>query len=360
MNTGLYVHIPFCIKKCNYCDFNSYSGIFNLQDAYFEKLKNEILALDYNFETVYIGGGTPTAVKNENLCSLLETIMPKTAEGCEVTVECNPGTVSRTDLENIKRAGANRLSIGLQSTHEKHLKALGRIHSLEDFEDCLKNAKMAGFENISLDLMFGLPDQTLSEWEETLRFAVASGVTHISAYSLKIEEGTPFYNMELNLPDEDLNREMYDLAVKILGENGFNRYEISNFARNGYESRHNLRYWETKSFIGVGAGAYSCIDEKRYAYIKDIRGYIEKAEIEYSDELTKFDEMSEFVFLGLRCAKGISISEFENRFGYSFYDVFGEAMEKHIKRGTLIRKGDRIFVPDEFLYVSNMILSDFV
>ncbi len=360
MKTGLYVHVPFCIKKCNYCDFNSYSGIFDMQDAYFEKLKNEISTLNYNFETVYIGGGTPTAVKNENLCGLLDIIMPETVENCEITVECNPGTVTLSDLENLKRAGLNRLSIGLQTTHEKHLKTLGRIHNLEDFQNCLENAKKAGIENISLDLMFGLPDQTILEWEETLRFAVNVGVTHISAYSLKIEEGTPFYNMKLSLPDEDLNREMYDLAVKILGEAGFERYEVSNFAKRGYESRHNLRYWGTESFIGVGAGAYSCIEGKRFAYIKDIKRYIEKTEIEYCDELSEFDLMSEFVFLGLRLTKGISVSEFEKRFGRDIFEVFGAQLKKHIKMGSLIRENDRIFVADEYIYVSNLILSDFV
>ncbi len=368
---GLYIHIPFCKSKCGYCDFNSYAGKEGLIEPYFDALNNEIELMAKKYmgavDTIYFGGGTPTSVDAKYICRTIYTIK-NNFEHCsniEITTECNPGTIDFNGLCKLYDGGINRLSIGLQSADNGCLKALGRIHTVEDFDKCFHNARRAGFNNISLDLMYGLPEQTMDNWTETLRSAVQFNPEHISAYALKIEDGTPFASKKLNLPDDDLVADMYQQAVQYLCDKGYGRYEISNFAKVGFESRHNLKYWKYNDFIGVGAGAFSCADGVRFSNVLDIEEYIESikeqnsAEV-YREDISDFDKMSEFVFLGLRLENGISEKEFKDRFYLNIDEVFGEQIDKYTKTEFLIRQNGQICFSDKGFFVSNIILADFV
>lgn len=368
---GLYIHIPFCKSKCLYCDFNSYAGRDRDMMPYFSALLKEAKAwsekTDALADTVYFGGGTPTCV---DVCLLEESIeklfsLFNISEDAEVTMECNPKTIDLEGLRRLRKAGVNRLSIGLQSSCNEALRVLGRIHTFEDFCTCFENARKAGFENISLDLMYGLPGMTMADWEKTLDTALSFGAEHISAYALKIEEGTPFSKMELVLPNEDLTADMYERMVERLRYEGYRRYEISNFAKNGFESRHNLKYWECSEFLGLGAGAYSCMDGRRFSNLCSINEYIDAAEKgksaeDWREDLSKDDLMSEFMFLGLRCEKGVSRKDFYSRFGVKIEDCFGAALKKYVDFGFILSEGDTIRFSDKGFFVSNTILSDFV
>ncbi len=375
MTTGIYIHIPFCIKKCAYCDFNSYSDIRDMSYSYGKAVRAEIKNSPYKnkkIDTVYIGGGTPTCIDEKILIDLLATVRESFdfAEDVEITVECNPGTADLEKLSALRSAGFNRLSIGCQSTDDKLLKKIGRIHTFEDFTNCFFDARRTGFENISVDLMFGLPGQTNEIWIDTLRKVTELGPEHISAYSLKIEEGTPFFDMksrsELSVPDDDANREMYDTAVEFLKEQGYCRYEISNFSKAGFESCHNLIYWTLGEYIGFGAGAHSFVCGRRFSNPLGISDYIDfvssggcaedGAECE-----SDIDMMCEFMFLGLRLDRGVSESEFKNRFGKDMRDVFKMPLEKHLNVTRALEKdGDNIKIRPEYTYVSNLIMSDFI
>ena len=370
-NSGLYIHIPFCKSKCLYCDFNSYAKSESWIEPYFSALCEEIKiqAKKYpkRYDTIYFGGGTPSVVDPDYICETLSVLKEcfEIESDAEITIECNPKTIGFEGLCALREAGINRLSIGLQSTSDDCLKTLGRIHSFEDFGDCFQNARRAGFQNISLDLMYGLPSMTLADWEDTLDEAVGFGAEHISCYSLKVEEGTPFWDMDLNLPDDDAVADMYDLAVEKLGNAGYSRYEISNFAKNGCESRHNKKYWQCVDFLGLGAGAFSCVEGARFSNALGISEYIEKMKKDQSAEvmretLENFDLMSEFVFLGLRLREGICENEFYERLGCNIDDVFVEPLKKYEKTGHLVRKNGNIRFSDKGFFVSNMILSDFV
>lgn len=369
---GIYVHIPFCIKKCNYCDFNSYSGCYDLQEEYFSALFSEIKIKSAEYkgcvcDTVYIGGGTPTSVKTSLTARLLEELYKNfsISENAEITVECNPKTAGRADFSVYRSSGINRLSIGMQSADNGLLEVLGRIHKDEDFEKCLFDAREAGFENISADLMFALPGQSLENWKNTLLKAVSFGLSHISCYALKIEKETPFYNMKLDLPDDDLNGDMYDMCVDILKKNGYERYEISNFAKTGKKSRHNLKYWSHMPYIGLGAGAYSSLLSERFSNETDLRKYIKEAkngDFRKKDfvSLSKNEQMSEFMFMGLRKTEGVSLSEFEESFGVSADKVFEKPIKKYLKSGVLSAENGRLYINEKLLYISNSILCDFV
>ncbi len=365
--TGLYIHIPFCVQKCKYCDFNSFSGLEDLFEDYFLCLEKEILKTAEDgaiFDTVYIGGGTPTAPPNKYLVNLIKSIKNIT-ENCEITVECNPGTVSFDELKKIKDAGANRLSIGLQSADDAQLITLGRIHNSKDFEDCYYFARKAGFDNISIDIMFGLPNQTIESFEKTLTKAVSYKSEHISCYCLKIEKGTPFANMNLSLPNDDEIADMYDICVNFLEKHGYNRYEISNFAKNGKISKHNTKYWLLEDYIGIGAGAHSYYKAKRFSKISNVKDYIStvlngKDAVADSFSVSEEEKMSEFMFLGLRMTDGVKEEAFYNFFNKDIMSCFGEPLKKYIDLGVIERKDGRIFIKPKFLYVSNNILSDFV
>ena len=365
MALGIYIHIPFCKAKCKYCDFLSFSSRAEEKEAYIKALCAEIKAFDRTedmVDTIYFGGGTPTTLKAEQLAEILDAVKGRfdIAENCEITTECNPATMGIDGFKILKKAGVNRISMGLQSANNNELLMLGRIHTYEECEKTFKEAREAGFSNISLDLMFGLPYQTMDLWENSLKAVSNLSPEHISCYGLKIEEGTPFYNMNFEV-DEDLSRDMYDFGVKYLEDKGYNLYEISNFSKNGYESRHNIKYWKCNDYAGFGLGASSCVDGIRYSNVRNMAEYLKNDnKVEESLSESDFETMSEFIFLGLRMTEGVSKAEFEKRFKKDIYDVFGKVLDKNIKRGTIITKDDRFIIPREYLYVSNGILVDFV
>ena len=371
---GLYIHIPFCVKKCNYCDFLSAPANKQVQIAYMETLQKEIeeKAIEYKewiVDTVFIGGGTPTSVPHETIVNTMETIKKEFAltKDCEITMECNPGTVTMEAMNAYAAAGINRISIGLQSADDGLLKTLGRIHTYEQFLDSYNYARNAGIQNINVDIMSGLPSQTIEQYTDTLKKVADLGVEHISAYSLIVEEGTPFYKLyeeeKLELPDEDTEREMYYQTGTMLKQYGFLRYEISNYAKNGFECKHNKRYWQRDNYLGIGLGAASFIENTRYKntewldeYLIENK-YLEKNEIQ---NLSKEECMEEFMFLGLRMTKGISKTEFKESFGVLVEDVYGKVIEKLTSQGLIQTKDDFISLTDYGLDVSNSVWVEFL
>ena len=327
--SGLYVHIPFCKSKCRYCDFNSFAGCREHIAPYFSVLFKDIsrYGKEYGhhfFDTVYFGGGTPSFAGAENIARTIGELRENfnISESAEITVECNPGTIDFDGFCILKSVGVNRISLGFQAADDKMLKTLGRIHTVADAKAAVLDAQRAGIENISLDLMYGLPDMVLDDAEKWIDYMTALNPTHISTYALKVEEGTPFASMDLNLPDDDLCADMYEKIVEVLQKKCFNRYEISNFAKPGCESRHNLKYWNYAHYLGLGAGAHSFMDGKRFSNECGLEKFIDLAEkgdstIADAVELDTTDRMSEFMFLGLRTTVGVSMAEFENRFGKS-------------------------------------------
>lgn len=372
---SLYIHIPFCAQKCLYCDFPSFARKDHLRKAYIEALNKEIISLrekhnNLEINTIFIGGGTPSVLEaNELECLLKEVAKLNMAKDIEYSMECNPGNLTEEKLEVMKKYGVNRISMGLQAKQDNLLKGLGRIHNYKTFKENFLLAKKVGFNNINVDLMFGLPNQSLNEWEETLREIISLEPAHISAYSLIIEEGTAFYNLyendKLKLPTEEEERKMYHLAKKILEENGFNQYEISNYAKEGKECRHNLAYWNMDNWIGVGSAAASYINGKRIKNISSVEEYINsiKDKGEAVEEIinnSKNDNMEEFMFMGLRKINGIDENEFKNRFSMNINDVYGEILNKYIGEGLLIRESGRIFLSEKGIEISNVIMVDFL
>ena len=369
---SLYIHIPFCKQKCLYCDFPSYSGKERLMNEYIYALNNEILQKSekYSINSIFIGGGTPSYLKDSNLKSLLATLNKlKLKEDMEFTVECNPGTLNKKNLNIMKEYNVNRISMGLQATKNSILKDIGRIHSYEEFKNNYFLARNIGFDNINIDLMFGLPNQTLKEWKESLEEIAKLEPAHISAYSLIIEEGTRFYNLyeqdKLNLPNEDTERLMYLSTKDILNKYGYYQYEISNFAKVGKECSHNKVYWKCNEYLGLGVSASSFIDEKRIKNIDDIEEYIEKINkdenvIEQIHVNNINDDMEEFVFMGLRMIEGIKINEFEKRFNKNIYEVYGDIIEKNIKKELLICNSEKLFLSSRGMEISNYVMSDFI
>jgi oxygen-independent coproporphyrinogen-3 oxidase len=371
-NVGIYVHIPFCRKKCNYCGFNSYDDLNGLIEPYFEALFREILMYrdlfkNFSVDTIYIGGGTPTCVEFKFLQRLLANIEDNfnVTDFAEITVECNPCTVDKAYLGSLFSAGANRLSLGLQSADDRELSVLGRLHTFDDFGNCYEMARDVGFGNISLDLIYGLPNQTTDGWAKTLEKAVAFCPEHISTYALEIVPGTPFSNMKLNLPSDDACREMYDLCVEFLKTKGYERYEISNFCKPKFESKHNTKYWRCADYLGFGAGAHSCFQGVRFANEKNVPNYINsvnssKIPIYQRRVLTDKDKISEFMFLGLRMNSGIKKSEFLRKFDIQISDIFGPQIQKFVDLGFMRNDGDDVALTDDGFYVSNSIFSDFI
>lgn len=372
---SLYIHIPFCAQKCLYCDFPSFARKDHLRKAYIEVLNKEIISLrekhnNLEINTIFIGGGTPSVLESDELeCLLKEVAKLNMAKDVEYSMECNPGNLTEEKLEVMKKYGVNRISMGLQAKQDNLLKGLGRIHNYKTFKENFLLAKKVGFNNINVDLMFGLPNQRLNEWEETLREIISLEPAHISAYSLIIEEGTAFYNLyendKLKLPTEEEERKMYHLAKKILEENGFNQYEISNYAKEGKECRHNLAYWNMDNWIGVGSASASYMDGKRIKNISSVEEYInsinEKGEaIEEIINNSKNDNMEEFMFMGLRKINGIDENEFKNRFSMNINNVYGEIINKYIDEGLLIRESGRIFLSEKGIEISNIIMADFL
>lgn len=372
---SLYIHIPFCAQKCLYCDFPSFARKDHLRKTYIEALNKEIISLrekhnNLEINTIFIGGGTPSVLEADELeCLLKEVAKLNMAKDIEYSMECNPGNLTEEKLEVMKKYGVNRISMGLQAKQDNLLKGLGRIHNYKTFKENFLLAKKVGFNNINVDLMFGLPNQRLNEWEETLREIISLDPAHISTYSLIIEEGTAFYNLyendKLKLPTEEEERKMYHLAKKILEENGFNQYEISNYAKEGKECRHNLAYWNMDNWIGVGSAAASYINGKRIKNISSVEEYInsinEKGEaVEEIITNSKNDNMEEFMFMGLRKINGIDENEFKKRFSMNINDVYGEILNKYIDEGLLIRDSGMIFLSEKGIEISNIIMADFL
>ena len=367
---GLYIHIPFCIKKCLYCDFCSLPRSMGADmSAYCSELCRRI-ALEsekckgHTVDTVYFGGGTPTLLPIECFSEIMKCIFSNydVSADAEISCECNPASCDGKYLSSLRALGINRLSIGLQSIHEDELAALGRAHSFSDFCDIFRAARNAGFDNISVDLMYGIPNQTLKSFGESLETLVALCPEHISAYGLKIEDGTPFALMRdsLVLPDEDTEFEMYMLLTNFLAKNGYAKYEISNFSKPCKESRHNLRYWQRKDYIGFGVAAHSCFGGERYGNSRDIVAFMRGEDITSERTLLNVtDERNEYLMLGLRLSSGIDLVDFRSRFGYEISDVCPD-LKKWISGGLMTLDGGRLSFTEGGFFVSNAILSELI
>ena len=369
---GLYIHIPFCVSKCRYCDFLSMPYDYDVREQYTMSLCKEIErfakehADEYVVNSVFFGGGTPSILEPELFEKIISTVRDnfKMNTDSEITIECNPGTVTYDKLGTYKENGVNRISFGLQSANDSELKALGRIHTFSDFMDSYDNALKAGFNNINVDIMSALPSQGVEGYRNTLEKVLSLDIKHISAYSLIIEEGTPFFEMNekglLKLPSEEDERQMYYMTEELLAKNGFHRYEISNYARDGYECRHNKIYWERGEYVGFGLGAASLISDIRYSNTGDMKEYLEDFSSGRENEILSLeDKMSEFMFLGLRMTKGIEISEFERQFKSDIYDIFGSEIKKHEGNGLLVEKEGRLMLTGKGFDLSNYVFADF-
>ncbi len=369
---SLYVHIPFCKQKCLYCDFPSYAGKENLEDSYIDSLIKEInlKCKGKIIKTLFIGGGTPSYLKEENLNNLLVCLNSlKYKEDSEKTIECNPGTLKSEKLKIIKDNGINRISMGLQTTNNNLLKKIGRIHTMKEFEENYNRVREFEFNNINIDIMFGLPNQSVSDYKKSLEDIVKLNPEHISCYSLIIEQGTPFYNMNekglLKLPTEDEEREMYNITKDILKSNGYHQYEISNYSKENKECEHNKIYWKLEEYIGVGVSASSYIDSNRIKNIDDIKEYINKINNKEAVEESiiknsKKEDMEEFMFLGLRLIKGIDKNNFKRKFDKNIEDVYGDVINKNIKKGLIEDKDNYIYLTSKGVEVSNYVMSEFI
>lgn len=420
---SIYIHIPFCVKKCQYCDFLSAPADSRAQEVYLRALKQEIREQsaryrEYEVQTVFIGGGTPTAVPCENLCEVLKTVFTcyRVNPQAEISMEANPGTVTKETLLSYRKAGINRISIGLQSADDVELKLLGRIHTYRDFQQTYRWAQEAGFTNINLDIMSALPGQSVENYKKTLETVLSLKPQHISAYSLIVEEGTPFYEKygqeseklqatgekQPDLPSEEEEREMYALTEKLLAAAGYHRYEISNYALPGRECRHNLVYWKRGNYVGFGLGAASMVENVRFENIREMQEYLAEyagmpdaepvfAEVAQGDKqalsneqefslredthseneqelsirenvhpLSSQEQMEETMFLGLRLTEGVSKAEFHRQFGVSMEQIYGEVIRKNTAKGLLIDEAGYVCLTREGMDLSNYVMAQFL
>lgn len=410
----LYIHIPFCARKCAYCDFLSFAAPERVYRDYMDKLLEEICGQGPNFQeyrvsTIFVGGGTPSILSADLIMELFATLSENfdISPDAEITMEANPGTLTMEKLEVYRQSGINRLSIGLQSADDKELKYLGRIHSYDSFLKSFQRARQAGFKNINVDLMSALPGQDVHSWKNTLKKVMMLKPEHISAYSLIIEEGTPFYErfgepqgkqssvvcgesdadrggalpapktaaeiaaraavMTLpDLPDEDTDREMYHLTKEMMAAHGYDRYEISNYAKKGYECRHNIGYWTGVEYLGLGLGASSYTYGYRYHNTENLQEYLSLnlyeggAAARDIEELSLEDKMEEFMFVGLRMMKGVSGSEFLERFGQNMWNVYGDALKRLEQQGLIEVDAPMVRLTELGIDVSNVVLSEFL
>nr|WP_243122015.1 radical SAM family heme chaperone HemW [Clostridium sp. Marseille-P7770] len=371
----LYLHMPFCVRKCSYCDFLSFPSGAKTQRMYAKRLMEDIGVMGKRYgeipvETIFIGGGTPSVPDSGLIVEIMEHVRHAfhVADGAEISMEANPGTVTREKLTDYWKAGINRLSFGLQSANDRELKLLGRIHTWAEFLESFTLARECGFANLNIDLMSALPGQTCESWKETLSRVTDLDPEHISAYSLIIEEGTPFgerYGSEEGrklLPDEDSEREMYHETKRFLKDCGYERYEISNYAKPGRECRHNIGYWTGVPYLGLGLGASSYLDGCRFTVNPDMKQYLEEKPGMFTDieKLTKKDMEEEFFYVGLRMTAGVSLSEFERRFGISAKEVYPGLMETFVQEKAARFEGDRFVLTDYGLDVSNYIMAQFL
>ena len=370
----LYIHIPFCVKKCAYCDFLSGPASNQQIEEYVQALIEEIryykeFVKKYEVSTVFWGGGTPSLLTGEQMKALMETLGQTffIRQNAEITMEANPGTVTVEKLLACQKAGINRISFGLQSVNNEELKMLGRIHTYEEFLESYEAARKAGFQNINVDLISAIPKQTVSSWEQTLQTIISLQPEHISAYSLIVEEGTTFAKLygegcklEHLLPMEEDERRMYERTEELLREAGYHRYEISNYAKEGYECQHNLGYWERKEYLGLGLGASSLIEETRFHNTDEMEEYLRDASNPIllrrgQEKLDRQEQMEEFVFLGLRKIRGIQEEKFAEMFGEDIWDCYGRNLERVIKEGLLEREEGVLRLTRKGIDVSNYV-----
>ena len=398
----IYIHIPFCVKKCDYCDFLSAPADLETKEKYVEALINEIKLnknkmSEYVVDTVFIGGGTPSLLEENQISKIMSVLRDNCnmSENPEITIECNPGTITESKLLEYKKSGINRISFGLQSANDEELKSIGRIHNYAGFLESYNLARKCGFDNINVDLMSALPGQTLKSYEETLNKVVRLEPEHISAYSLIVEENTLMYDRVKKaqikginiLPDEESERKMYYLTNNILRSNGYRKYEISNYSKPGKECKHNIGYWQRKEYLGFGIGAASLYKENRYNNISDINKYIEvltnnlkensinnvgnSSEVENQvnilnsivknlQQLTERDRMEEFMFLGLRMMEGVSMEKFERYFGKPYMEVYGKVQERMEDKRFLINDNGYVKLTEFGIDLSNYVMSEFL
>ena len=370
----LYVHIPFCVKKCDYCDFLSAPAGRDTQEQYVQALLHEIQTEGGRRKepvaSVFIGGGTPSILEADLLEKILKALYRcfYIEKEAEVTMEANPGTLTLEKLRICRENGVNRLSLGLQSPDDTELASLGRIHNYQQFLESYQMAREAGFHNVNVDLMFGIPGQTRDGWEKSLRIVAALNPEHISAYSLIIEEGTPFAARNLALPDEDTEYQMYEDTARILGEYGFEQYEISNYAKVGKACIHNIGYWTGVSYLGLGLGAASLMDGCRFTNTTSLERYTTASrKPDFPDnirkdliKLTRQEQMEEFMFLGLRLRSGISKAEFAQRFGIPIEEIYGDVIRRYKELALLQEENGRIFLSRHGIHVSNTVMADFL
>jgi oxygen-independent coproporphyrinogen-3 oxidase len=376
----LYIHIPFCVKKCNYCDFLSGPVTPESRKKYVDALTREMMAYEkdmkeYEVTSVFIGGGTPSLLSSEEIVDLFYAlhIAFKVKPNAEITIEVNPGTITQEKLATYKKVGINRLSFGMQSAVDEELAKLGRIHNFEQFENNYTLARRMGFKNMNIDIMAGIPGQTFESYLYSLEKVLQMQPEHISSYSLIVEEGTPFYELDqqgfLNLPDEEDERLMYERTKEILEYYGYYRYEISNYAKPGFQCQHNIGYWTRREYLGLGIGAASLIDETRFTNIKDRGLYteiLEKEEIcledlhENVEVIDRSGQMSEYMILGLRMMDGVSEDEFRELFEVSMESVYGPTIRKFCQMGLMEEQDGWINLTDSGVSVSNQILVEFM
>ena len=398
----IYIHIPFCVKKCDYCDFLSAPADLETKEKYVEALINEIKLnknkmSEYVVDTVFIGGGTPSLLEENQISKIMSVLRDNCnmSENPEITIECNPGTITESKLLEYKKSGINRISFGLQSANDEELKSIGRIHNYAGFLESYNLARKCGFDNINVDLMSALPGQTLKSYEETLNKVVRLEPEHISAYSLIVEENTLMYDRVKKaqikginiLPDEESERKMYYLTNNILRSNGYRKYEISNYSKPGKECKHNIGYWQRKEYLGFGIGAASLYKENRYNNISDINKYIEvltnnikensinnvgnSSEVENHvnilnsivknlQQLTERDRMEEFMFLGLRMMEGVSMEKFEQYFGKTYMEVYGKVQKRMEDKRFLINDNGYVKLTEFGIDLSNYVMSEFL
>lgn len=371
---GIYIHIPFCIKKCEYCDFVSYCNKKEYVPQYINALKKEIknnINKEYKITTIYIGGGTPSSIEENYIADIIGTIKLnmneenlKDFENIEVTIEVNPGTVNKEKLQVYKKIGINRLSIGLQETHNELLKSIGRIHTYEEFIKTYNLARKIGFNNINVDLMIALPNQTIQDIKENLEKITKLNPEHISVYSLILEEGTPFYNKynenKIKLPDEELERNMYWYVKNTLENNGYMHYEISNFSKKGFESKHNMNCWNQEEYLGFGVAAHSYNNKIRYSNTNSIEEYIKGSNKIIHEEQTLEDMQKEYMLLGLRKIEGINIQKFKNKFAQNPIFIFKEQLNKLVDEELIIVDGNEIKLTNKGLDLANIVWEEFI
>ena len=377
---GIYMHIPFCKQKCNYCDFISYTNKCDKIESYMKCLEKEIDCFDftkYNITTIYIGGGTPSYIDSKYIKQIVNSIYKKLQleknelKEVEITIEVNPGTVTKGKLQDYKDVGINRISIGLQCVQDRLLKILGRIHTFEDFINTYNLAKEVGFENINVDLMLGFPDQSIEDIKESLNQIIKLNPNHVSTYSLIVEEGTKIFNQiennELQLPDEELERNMYWYVKNTLELNGYNHYEISNFSKKGKESKHNMNCWNQEEYIGFGIAAHSYISNIRFSntnnleeYIKNITNNELEKNIIIEEEQTLEDKKREFMMLGFRKIEGVNISKFKEKFVDNPIFIYREKLNKLVEEGLIEIDLNNIRLTNKGIDFANLVFEEFI